>query len=233
MATVILYILRTLITTKSTPFDTHTYAIIYNGMQHILDTHAHDTEAKLNCIDIDPDNGEEQFYNTAHFYDRLKKTVRSYEEEDNIESLRESFKASSEIHAIINYARMLDINLLEFPSSDLAYNTVRMELNRYVRHWWNFFSNPKGPHPTIADIDNPNVNSEAYPLLVANVTTLGNIPFEEQPTFQEICNIFTCFAARLLEATSVPLYNAHLVFNHLHQLYHDIIGVELRHFKET
>ena len=108
-----------------------------------------------------------------------------------------------------------------------------MELNRYIRHWWNFCSNPKGPHPTIADIDDPNVNSEAYPLLVANVTTLRNIPFEEQPTSQEICNIFTCFAARLLEATAVPLYNAHLVFNHLHQLYHDIIGVELRHFKET
>ena len=62
---------------SSTPFDTHTYAIIYNDMQNILDTHAHDTEAKLNCIDIDPDNGEEQFYNTAHFYDRLKKTVLS------------------------------------------------------------------------------------------------------------------------------------------------------------
>ena len=31
---------------SSTHFDTHTYAIIYNGMQHILDTHVHDR--KLN-----------------------------------------------------------------------------------------------------------------------------------------------------------------------------------------
>ena len=117
---------------SSTPLDTHTYAIIYNGMQHILDTHAHDAEAKSNCIDIDPDNGEEEFYKTAHFYDRLTRNIRTYQEENNILSLRELFTASPEIHATIDYARMLDINYLEFPNTDLTYNTVRTQLNRYA-----------------------------------------------------------------------------------------------------
>ena len=73
----------------STPFDTHTYATIYKGMQNILDTHEQDTEAKQNCIDIDPDNGEILFYRTSNFYDRLTNIVHVYEEENNIQSLRE------------------------------------------------------------------------------------------------------------------------------------------------
>ena len=79
-------------------------------MQHILDTYAHDTEAKLNYIDIDTDNGEENFYRTAHSYDRLTRIIHTYEEENDTLSLRELFKASPEIHAIIDHAQMLDIN---------------------------------------------------------------------------------------------------------------------------
>ena len=61
----------------------------------------------------------------------------------------------------------------------------------------------------------------------------SDLLFENKPTFQEIRNIFTSFTARVLEATAAPLYNAHLVFNHLQQLYHDIIWVELRQFQSN
>ena len=96
-----------------------------------------------------------------------------------------------------------------------------------------FFRNPIGPHLIAYEFTDPDENSEAYTLLLANMRATSDLLFENKPTFQEIRNIFTSFAARLLEATAVPLYNAHLVFNHLHQLYHDILWVELRQFQSN
>ena len=104
-------------------------------------------------------------------------------------------------------------------------------MNRYISHWWYSFYNPMGPHPIVFTVaEETNENSESFTLLLANMNATGNIPFEEMPTFRYISDIFTCFAARLSHETTTAPYNAHLVFNHLHQLYHDILEVELRQF---
>ena len=55
-----------------------------------------------------------------------------------------------------------------------------------------------GPHPIAFTVaDETNEDSEPFTLLLANMNTTGDIPFDERPTFREISDIFTCFAARL------------------------------------
>ena len=91
-----------------------------------------------------------------------------------------------------------------------------------------------GPHPIVFTVaDEANEDSESFTLLLANMNATGDTPFAERPTFREICDIFTCFVSRLSQEIITGSYNAHLVFNHLHQLYHDILTVEFRQFQRT
>ena len=94
-----------------------------------------------------------------------------------------------------------------------------------------FLLNPMGPHPLVfTETDEADEDAESFTLLLANMNATGDIPFEERPTFRDICNIFTCFASRLSQELIAGPHNAHLVFNHLYQLYNDILMVEFRQF---
>ena len=216
-------ILRTFI--PPAPFNEDTYDNIQAGIERILEVYKNETEDKASIMDIDQDFGEHNFDETHPTYDSLRYVFTTYEYKSTF-----TFKTSSK-----NHQRYMLDDLDRFETEDeTAYGTVRVELHRYVDHWWYSFCNPKGPHPIVFTVaDQTNKDSEPFTLLLANMNATGDTLFEERPTFRDISDIFTCFAARLSQETTTASYNAHLVFNHLHQLYHDILEVELRQFQRN
>ena len=224
-------ILRSFI--PSAHFDEDTYNNIHVGLNKFIAFYWSETEDKDSIMDINQDFGEHNFDVTHPTYDSLHYTYTTYKYERTFTYQQALFKDSSKIHAILNSAIIDDLDRFE-TDDETAYGIIRTELSRYVDHWWYSFYNPMGPHPIVSTVsDEANEDSELFTLLLANMNATGDTPFEERPTFREICDIFTCFASRLSQEIITGSYNAHLVFNHFHQLYHDILTVEFRQFQKT
>ena len=96
--------------------------------------HQSEIEAKSHSIDEDQDGGEYHFEANHPFHDSLHNIVITYNYERNIQVLREHFRGSPEIHAILGYARIDDLQRYCTSDTVSEHDDIRRELIR-IRDW--------------------------------------------------------------------------------------------------